>query len=316
VHLLDGSHAYLVNLLPRRLPVVATVHDLIPLLTARGELAGPRPSALARWLWHLSVAGLRRCAGIAADSAATSRDVQRLAAACSDLLTVVHLPVVGQHARQAGDHDRLSIDRADDKAAGRAAPTSSPSVCSVCSVGQVPSAPYILHLGNNAAYKNREGVLRVFALVAPQSPARLVLAGPPPTESMRRLADSLGIAARVEWRTEVGDGELQDLYRSAGVLLFPSLYEGFGWPPLEAMACGCPVVCSNAASLPEVVGEAALLAGPNDHAALAQHCLEVLSRPEVRAELVRRGYENLKRFTLERFAAGLLDAYRAARRSV
>ena len=285
VHVLDGSHAYLVNLLPPWLPAITTVHDLIPLLTRRGELPGPQPSRPARWLWHRSLAGLRRCSRVLADSASTARDLQRLAAIPAAAVTVLHLPVVG------------------------GLPSSSRPVRTSSAA---PAPPFVLHLGNNAAYKNREGVLRVFALVAAQSPAHLVMAGPAPTEALRGLADSLGIAERNQWRTDVDDAELQDLYGGAGVLLFPSLYEGFGWPPLEAMACGCPVVCSDAAALPEIVGAAALLAAPEDHAALARHCLDVLSKPDLRADLARRGYENLQRFSLGGFARELQDAYRRA----
>ena len=157
--------------------------------------------------------------------------------------------------------------------------------------------------------------MRVAALVLRECPIRLVLAGPPPTAALRRLAAELALEAAIDWRCEVSDAELQALYRSAAVFLFPSLYEGFGWPPLEAMACGCPVVCSNTASLPEVVGAAALLAGPADHAAMARHCLDLLTQPAVRAEWVRRGHENTKRFTQERFATELLDAYRRARKT-
>jgi glycosyltransferase involved in cell wall biosynthesis len=292
VHLLDGSHAYLVNLLPRRPPVVVTVHDLIPVLTARGELPGPPPSRLARWLWDQSLAGVRRCSRVLADSATTARDLQRLAAVRADVLAVLHLPISSVPAAASCCVSAAAAGLQDSHGPR--------------------SSPFILHLGNNAAYKNREGALRIGALVRQECPIRLVLAGPAPTVALRRLADDLGMAAHVDWRPDVSDAELHVLYRSAGVLLFPSLYEGFGWPPLEAMACGCPVVCSNAASLPEVVGAAALLAAPDDHAGLARHCLEVLSKPELRAELVRHGYVNTQRFTLERFAVGLLDAYRRA----
>jgi glycosyltransferase involved in cell wall biosynthesis len=286
VHVLDASHAYVVNALPRRLPVVATVHDLIPLLTARGELPGPQPSVGARCLWRLSLRGMARCRGLLADSDSTRRDLARLSCLDSGRIGVVGNAIGAPEV-------------------WRRAPT-----------GEVHCpVPFIFHLGHNAAYKNREGVLRVAALVLRECPIRLVLAGPPPTAALRRLAAELALEAAIDWRCEVSDAELQALYRSAAVFLFPSLYEGFGWPPLEAMACGCPVVCSNTASLPEVVGAAALLAGPADHAAMARHCLDLLTQPAVLAEWVRRGHENTKRFTQERFATELLDAYRRARKS-
>ena len=282
VHILDGSHAYLANLMPRRLPVVATVHDLIPVLTERGELPGPRHSLPARLLWRLSLRGLRRCRRVVAVSQSSADDLQRLAGCPREDVIVAHLPV-RQEAAECGK---------------RVPPGGSP--------------PLLLHVGHNAPYKNREGVLRVASLVLRESPLRLVMAGPAPAPALCRLAEDLGLAGALEWRRDVSDAELQSLYRDASVFLFPSLYEGFGWPPLEAMAAGAPVVCSNAASLPEVVGSAALTAGPQDYAGLARHCLDLLRHPDLRAELVRRGYENVRRFTLERFARQLLTVYQEA----
>jgi glycosyltransferase involved in cell wall biosynthesis len=298
VHILDGSHAYLAALLPRRVPVVATVHDLIPLLTERGELSGARPSLPARWLWWLNGQGLGRCSQVAADSGSTARDVQRLLGISAERITVLHLPVV-----------RSPLPAGDSPVGG----SSSGSVPSVCSVGTPgPPLPIVLHVGHNAAYKNREGVLRVGALVARELPVRLVLVGPPPTSALCQLTTDLSLENAVEWRCDVGDADLQVLYGQAGVFLFPSLYEGFGWPPLEAMAAGCPVVCSNAASLPEVVRDAALTAAPHDPAALARHCLDVLTKAELRADLVRRGHGNLTRFTLARLGEQLAAVYAAA----
>jgi glycosyltransferase involved in cell wall biosynthesis len=295
VHILDGSHAYLANLLPRRLRVVATVHDLIPLLTDRGELAGPLPSLPARLLWWLSKYGLRRADRLVAVSASTANALLRLCRVPSERVSVVHNPVC---APQLPDRRPETDGRgAGTELAGRIASL---------------SAPMLLHVGHNAAYKNRAGVLRVTALVARGLAVRLVLVGSPPTPALRQLAADLGLGSAVEWRCDVPDAELQDLYRQAGVLLFPSRYEGFGWPPLEAMANGCPVVCSNAASLPEVVGDAALTAAPEDYEQLARYCLDLLRQPDLRADLVRRGFANLERFTLRRFGDQLAAVYAAA----
>jgi len=172
--------------------------------------------------------------------------------------------------------------------------------------------PVVLHVGHNAAYKNRVGVLRVGALVARELPVRLVLAGPAPSPVLCQLVADLGLGDCVDWRCDVSDAEMQALYQQAGVFLFPSLYEGFGWPPLEAMAAGTPVVCSNVASLPEVVGDAALVAAPDDYIQLAQHCLDVLGQPDLRRDLVRRGLQNAGHFSLQRFGEQLAAVYAAA----
>ena len=108
--------------------------------------------------------------------------------------------------------------------------------------------PAVFHVGHNGHYKNRAGVIRVFARIRAQTPARLVMAGPPPTAALRDLVKALHVEGDVEFVENPDDAQLFRIYRDAAVFLFPSIYEGFGWPPLEAMALGCPVVCSTAAS--------------------------------------------------------------------
>jgi alpha-1,3-rhamnosyl/mannosyltransferase len=120
------------------------------------------------------------------------------------------------------------------------------------------------------------------------------------------------ILGHVEVRCHPSDEELRDLYRGAALLLFPSIYEGFGWPVLEAMACGCPVVCSNVASLPEVAGDAALMAGPDDVGRLADHCVAVLQQPGIAEACRVRGSVRAGGFTVERMTEKVLTAYVAA----
>ena len=111
----------------------------------------------------------------------------------------------------------------------------------------------------------------------------------------------------VEARGAVSMEELVGLYRRAAMLVFPSLYEGFGQPPLEAMACGCPVACSDVASLPEVVGDAARLFDPNEPEAIAAAVLDVLAAPE---EWSARGLERAKLFSWEATARAHEAVYR------
>jgi len=100
------------------------------------------------------------------------------------------------------------------------------------------------------------------------------------------------------------------LYNAVDLLLFPSLYEGFGWPPLEAMASGTPVVSSRAGSLDEVVGDAALTAAPEDVDALAWHAGSILGDGELRASLIARGLAHAARFSWDRTATEMIAAYR------
>jgi glycosyltransferase involved in cell wall biosynthesis len=162
-----------------------------------------------------------------------------------------------------------------------------------------PREEFLLYPARRWPHKNHERLFAAFAQLRRDDPElRLVFTGGghPPT-----AADG------IEVRGLVSTDELVDLYRRAAALVFPSLYEGFGQPPLEAMACGCPVACSNAASLPEVVGDAARLFDPHDPRAIAGGVRDVLDAPD---EWRRRGLERAAQFTWERTALAHEDVYR------
>ena len=170
--------------------------------------------------------------------------------------------------------------------------------------------PFLLHVGNNGFYKNRLGVACVFAKLARARPTLgLVFAGGAPDEALLMEIAGQGLSDRVKFETNPDDARLSVLYSEAALLLFPSLYEGFGWPPLEAMHFGCPVVCSDAGSLPEVTGDAALRCAPNDIAGFAAAASRILDDQDSARELVARGYRNLERFSAERMASGLIACY-------
>lgn len=286
LHLLDGSHAYLLGAV-RRLaaPLVVTVHDCIPLLCLHGELGGQRVSGFSRWLLPRVLAGLRRADAWVADSANTREDLVRL---------------VGV-----------------DERAVYSVPPAKFSFPAFHSLPSKDSRSYMLHVsGNNNFYKNRSGVIDVFQLVRKTENVRLIMAGAPPDRVLQHKIAAAGVESDVEFQINISESQLAGLYQHAALLLFPSYYEGFGWPPLEAMGCGCPVVCSHAGSLPEVVGSAALMAAPTDISGLAEHCRGVLRDSALRARLVAAGREQAARFTLERMGAGLLTAYVAAEATV
>jgi glycosyltransferase involved in cell wall biosynthesis len=124
-------------------------------------------------------------------------------------------------------------------------------------------------------------------------------------------ARELGIAARLRFPGFVADPDLPALYAAAEAFVFPSLCEGFGFPPLEAMACGTPVVSADGGSLAEVLGDAALVARAGDDEALAASLGRVLREPALRADLKSRGLARAKHFTWERCAEATMGAYRA-----
>jgi glycosyltransferase involved in cell wall biosynthesis len=169
---------------------------------------------------------------------------------------------------------------------------------------------YILHVaGNNTHYKNRQGVVEIYRHVSKSEPVRLIMAGAPPDAALTAAVAQAGIGDRVTFKTDLADSELFLLYCHAACLLFPSRYEGFGWPPLEAMRAGCPVVCSNAGSLPEIVGDAALLASPDDHETMANQVVQVLRDTALQASLVDAGRQQCANFTLNRMGETLASIY-------
>jgi glycosyltransferase involved in cell wall biosynthesis len=161
------------------------------------------------------------------------------------------------------------------------------------SPGEGPGGePYVFHLASADPRDNTATVLRAVAIARERMPIRLVVGGAAPRTD-----------ANAEYTGRISDGELVALYRGAAAYIDASLYEGFGYQALEAMACGAPVVGSNATSIPEVVGDAGLLADPRDAEALADALLRVLSEPGLADELRRRGVEQAREFTWERTAA-------------
>jgi glycosyltransferase involved in cell wall biosynthesis len=142
-------------------------------------------------------------------------------------------------------------------------------------------------------------------------PVQTVLVGGSSTKIFRDAG--LALPPGVRLTGYVTDAQLRALYESAACFVFPSRYEGFGLPPLEAMACGCPVIASDAASIPEVCGDAALSFDRDDPAALRAQLDRLLGDPALRAALAEAGRHRAATYTWERAARGLLDAVRGYR---
>jgi glycosyltransferase involved in cell wall biosynthesis len=284
VHLLDGSYGYLLTSLGA-VPMIATVHDLIPLLQQQGRFGHDQTSFLARWVVKRSISGLGRCSALIADSLNTRKDLEEAAQIRNLQISVIPIAMDSIYRDTPQNDFPRDVSSLEDQ------------------------LPVILHVGHNGHYKNRAGVLRIFACVRSSVDCRLVLVGAAPSESLLRMVLELGMENDVEFAGEVDDLTLRGLYRRASVFLFPSLYEGFGWPPLEAMACGCPVVSSTDGSLAEVVGDAALTAPASDEQQLAHHCLSVLQNPALAETLSVRGKRHAAQYTSERMGAQLMEAY-------
>lgn len=175
-------------------------------------------------------------------------------------------------------------------------------------------APFVLYAGNIKPHKNLERLIDAFYRVRQDGldeDLRLLLIGDEISKyaTLRRAVHRYQLHKYVRFLGFVPDETLAVLYRLAHVFVFPSLYEGFGLPPLEAMASGTPVVTSNVSSLPEVVGDAAMLVDPYDPAAIADAIRQVLTEPELRADLRRRGLDRAREYSWERSVKRIREIY-------
>jgi len=177
-----------------------------------------------------------------------------------------------------------------------------------------PAIPYVLHVGTIEPRKNLANLIRGFAIAVAREhlPHHLVLAGAEGwgKEDLPALAAQLGIADRIERRGWVDPTQLPELYGGAAAFAYPSLYEGFGLPVLEAMACGTPVLTSEHGALAEVAGSAAQLCNPNDPESIARGLTEILTDRDRAATLTARGHDRASQFSWTRCATETLRVYR------
>jgi glycosyltransferase involved in cell wall biosynthesis len=270
----------LLNLMPEGLlapglPQVTTVHDLLPLLYPSEY---PRQQYYFR---HYVPAVLRASRAVIVISESTRRDLLRFYDVAPEKIHVV-----------------LSGYDAERFVPAHPAPPSD-------------GEPYLLYVGNVMPHKNLVRLMEAFALVAPQLPVRLVLRGWGQPRHVRALLErigALGLEARVDWQPYAADEELVALYRGARALVLPSLHEGFGLTALEAMACGTPVVAAGVSSIPEVVGDAAVLVDPLDPASIAAGLCRILTEDGLCKDLRERGLEQAGHFSWEATARAVQQA--------
>ncbi len=171
---------------------------------------------------------------------------------------------------------------------------------------------FLLALGTVEPRKNLGRVINAFGRVSPKFPdVALAIAGAQGWDSagLEASARALGVQARVRFLGRVPEEDLAALYSAATALVYPSLYEGFGLPPLEAMQCGCPVITSKVSSLPEVVGDAAILVEPESIADIADAMVRVLTDQSLRLEMEAKGLKRAARFSWRRCAEQTLEVY-------
>jgi glycosyltransferase involved in cell wall biosynthesis len=290
VHICDHSNAIYAQAV-RGIPVVVTCHDLLAVRGGLGEETDCPTSAAGKLLQRWIVRGLESATAVACDSNATLHDAERL--------------VRRRDAKPALEMITLGLSYpyrvlARDEAGARLAKITALQ----------NGAPFVLHVGSNLRRKNRAGVLRIFARCRDRWNGLLVFAGDPLSAELHSLGRELGISDRIVEVPNAGNKTFEALYNCATALLFPSTFEGFGWPIAEAHACGCPVLCADRDPMAEVAGDAALKRPVADEAGFAADLLR-LANPEERARWSAKALENARRFSTARMISEYAALYRS-----
>lgn len=283
-HILDNSYGHLAFFLdPKR--TVVTFHSSTPTAWRQWIPEGP-----AIWMYDLAFRGTLRAQHVIT----VSEQLQRA------LLSETKYPVNRTSVIHHGVNNVFQ-------------PLSIPERVKVRSTLLQPDEKHlVLHVGHNAAHKNTEALYRAFALLRQQGwPARLLRVGRLPTSEQSSLVESLGITPWVTFLPPQPNIELPRFYAAADVFAFPSRYEGFGIPLIEALACGVPVACSDMPLFHEVCGECANYFNPEDPATIASALADILGNDKKAATIRQQGLMRARQFTWEQTAQKTLAVYDA-----
>jgi glycosyltransferase involved in cell wall biosynthesis len=274
-------------------PWMVTCNDLLAVRSALGEFPQNSTGRLGRLLQGWILHWLNRAPTIACISEATRQDVLRLTDQPADYVNVIHMGLNHPYRRRPEAEWRSTMT----------------AIMARRSLKE--STRFVFHVGGNQWYKNREGVMALFAnLARDNADLYLLIAGKGATEKQTRRVLELGLGQRVHFLGPVSNNEMEALYHGAEFLLFPSLAEGFGWPVIEAQACGCRVATSQRTSLPEVGGESTLYLDLDNEAECIERLLALLMESaEQRESRVQGGFQNIERFRPELMVEKYLKIY-------
>lgn len=270
-----------------RMPYIITVHDLIRYFDLKGyDVLIHRPNLRDKFYLSLDYKGIRKASKIIAVSYATKRDLIRCLGISEERIIVIYEGI---------DHKNFKPIH------GRPVPY-----------------PYILYVGAEQPRKNLNVLLKAFSRLKQEGVfeglklVKIGKAGGREVDFRKETLlaiEALNLRNEVIFTEHVSNEELAAYYSNAECFVFPSLYEGFGFPPLEAMSCGCPVISSNVSSLPEVVGEATIQINPHNIDELVEAIREVLTNKDLRKEMIQEGFKRAHKFSWERAAQKTLQVY-------
>lgn len=290
-HLTTQQMATLLWFMPRLHPAVVTVHDIVPFLVRSDKSQTTFRHPLDSLFDELAMTGLNRADMLISVSEYTKRTTIAALNIPGDKIQVIY-----EGVRHETFHPMVPDDQFYQRH------------------GLDPSLRYLLYVGSENPRKNLLRLLQAFRAIHNEYPdCRLVKIGSvqytPQANQLRQQVLDLGLEEAVVFVEHVSDDDLACFYNLATLFVFPSLMEGFGLPPLEAMACGTPVVSSHAASLPEVVGDAAILVDPYDVDQLTDAMRLVLTQPALADALRAKGLARAAQFTWERTARETIAVY-------
>lgn len=289
VHICDHGNSiytqYLINI-----PHIVTCHDLLAIRSALGEFSEFKTRWTGKQIQQMILKGINQAQKVACVSEQTRNDLLGLSTLSETAVSLIPMglnypysPMTTVEAKQ-----RLEVLKI-------------PQPCQ-----------FILHVGGNFWYKNRLGVLEIFyqLIVKLKKPDfYLVMVGKPMTAEMHQFINIHNMTQKVIELVNIDNANLRALYSSATALLFPSLYEGFGWPIIEAQACGCPVFTSNRPPMNDVGGEAAIYIEPDNPEQAAEKILDYLPILET---FQLKGLANSRIFTAEKMINHYIKLYRQA----
>lgn len=275
-------------------PYIITVHDISRYFDLKGcSTFIYRPNLRDRFYFSLDYRGVKKATKVVAVSQVTKRDLVQHLGVPEERISVVYEGI---------DHRLFK-------------PTSR----------RLVDYPYLLFVGSEYPRKNFVGLVESFSKLKSQGEfknlklVKVGRAGRPEAKFRKhtlQVVEELGLSNEVVLTGYVAREDLPAYYSGAECFILPSFYEGFGFTPLEAMACGCPVVVSNVASLPEVVGEAAIQVNPHDTDDIAGALRRVLTDEQLKRELVAKGLKQAKQFSWEKTARGTLRVYESVEHSL
>ena len=289
VHICDHANAVYAALARNWFPVLVTCHDLLAVRGARGEDTYCPASGFGKYLQAAILSGIGHATLVACVSRATQADLVRLSdPSMTERSEFIPLALNYPYRPLPREEALRILTRAG---------------------AALPFRGFVLHVGSGNPRKNREALLLAVARIKDSWPGKIVFAGDPFSTAEQNLARSLGLEDRIHGISRPDNETLLALYNAAHGLIFMSHTEGFGWPILEAQASGCPVICSNRTSVPEVAGEGGLIHEPDAYGEIAGD-IQHLENPAFRDQVIALGFKNAQGYTSERMMEAYQEAYR------